>query len=226
MRCLPRSALAVNVTDQSKHMLLDELGSNFGDAVIAIVATSAGAVKVLQLNPRGALVCSNGNVRLTMTANIGARRVRNKEAQTVWHDSDVCNRLLLGKRCDYLVKCGKHDAIAARVPALAECRSRSSRIERLLLGLIDHRLVGAKNRINFCVEFLAHARPHSLALWVQLSNPILLAGPGALQAHALSRCGKYAGGGRGGGEAQAGWSAEESASAGISRSVSRIPEQE
>ena len=209
MRCLTRSALAVNVTDQSKHMLLDELGSNFGDAVIAIVATSAGAVKVLQLNPRGALVCSNGNVRLTMTANIGARRVRNKEAQTVWHDSDVCNRLLLGKRCDYLVKCGKHDAIAARVPALAECRSRSSRIERLLLGLIDHRLVGAKNRINFCVEFLAHARPHSLGgLWVQLSNPILLAEPGALQADTLSRCGKYAGGG------------------GISRSVSRIPEPE
>jgi hypothetical protein len=179
-------------------MLLDELGSNFGNAVIAIVATSAGAVKVLQLNPRGALVCSNGNVRLTMTANIGARRVRNKEAQAVWHDSDVCNRLLLGKRCDYLVKCGKHDVIAARVPALAECRSRSSRIERLLLGLIDHRLVGAKNRINFCVEFLAHARPH---LWVQLSSPILLAGSGALQADALSRCG-------------------------ISRSVSRIPEEE
>jgi len=174
-------------------MLLDELGSNFGDAVIAIVAASAGAVKVLELNPRGALVCSNGNVRLTMTANIGARRVRNKEAQTVWHDSDVCNRLLLGKRCDYLVKCGKHDAIAARVPALAECCSCSSRIER------------------------------SLALWVQLSNPILLAGPGALQADALSRCGKYAGGGRRGREAQAAWSA---ASAGISRSVSRIPEPE
>ena len=165
--------------------------------------------------------------RFTELANIGARRLRNKETQAVWHDSDACNRLPLGKRCDYLVKCGKHDAIAARVPALAECRSRSSRIERLLLGLIDHRLVGAKNRINFCVEFLAHARPHSLGgLWVQLSNPILLAEPGALQADTLSRCGKYAGGGRGGGEAQAGWSAEESASAGISRSVSRIPEQE
>ena len=207
-------------------MLLDELGSNFGNAVIAIVATPAGAVKVLEVNARGALVCSNGNVRLTMTANIGARRVRNKEAQAVWHDSDVCNGLLLGKRCDYLVKCGKHDASAARVPALTECHSRSSRIERLLLSLIDHRLVGAENRINFRVEFLAHARAHSLALWVQLSNRILLAGPGALQADALSRRGKYAGRGRGGREAQAAWSAGESASAGISSSVSRIPEEE
>jgi len=134
--------------------------------------------------------------RFTELANIGARRLRNKETQAVWHDSDACNRLPLGKRCDYLAKCGKHDATAARVPALTECRSCSSRIER------------------------------SLALWVQLSNPILLAGPGALEADALSRCGKYAGRGRGGREAQAAWSAGESASAGISRSVSRIPEQE
>ena len=217
MRCLRRSALAVNVTDQSKHMLLDELSGNFGDAVIAIVATYAGTVKVFNLNPQGALIGSNGNVGLTMAANLGARRVWNIEAQAVWHDGDVGNRMLFGKRGHYLVKCGMHDATAACVPSLTECRSRSSRIERLLLGLIDHRLVGTKNRINFCVKFLAHARPHSPALWVQLSTPILLAGPGALQADALSLCGKYAGGGRGGREAQAAWSAEESALAFISR---------
>jgi hypothetical protein len=140
-------------------MFLDELRGNFADAVIAIVATSAGAVKMLELNPRGAVVCGNGYVWLTMTANVGARRVRKKEAHTVWQGGNAGNCLLLGKRCDYLVKRGKHEATAARVPSLCKCRSRGSRIERLPLGLIDHRLVGAKDCINFCVEFLAHARP-------------------------------------------------------------------
>lgn len=140
-------------------MLLDEFGGNFGNAVVDIVAASACAVKVPKLNLRGALVRSNGNVRLTMTANIGARWVRNKEAHTVWHASDAGNRLLLGKRCDYLVECGKHDAIAARVPSLTKCRSGTSRIKRLLLGLIGHRLVGPKDRINFCIKCLTHTLP-------------------------------------------------------------------
>ena len=64
MRCLRRGALAVNVTDRSNRMLLDELGRNFGNTVIAIGAAPAGAVKVVELNPRGALVCSNGHVRI------------------------------------------------------------------------------------------------------------------------------------------------------------------
>lgn len=161
LRCggVPRGALAVNVADQSEHMLLDEFGGNFGKAAVDVVAASARAVKVPKLNPRGALVRSNGHVRLTMTANIGARWVWNKEAHTVWHASDAGNRLLLGKRGDYLVKCGKHDATAARIPSLTECRSGTARIERLLLGLIGHRFVGAKNRINFCIKFLTHTLP-------------------------------------------------------------------
>src|ERR1700746_3246604 len=184
-------------------MLLDELGGNFGSAVIAIVATSAGAVKVLELNPRGALVCSNGHVRLTVTANVGARRVRNKEAHAVLHDSDAGSRLLLGKRCDYLVKCGKHDVSSARVPSLTECRSGSSRIERLLLGLIDHRLVCAKDRINFCVKFLAHARPHPLALWVHQAKTHRARRAGALQAGRALEVREEGRRGRGGCEAQA-----------------------
>jgi hypothetical protein len=55
----------------------------------------------------------------------------------------------------------------------------------LLLGLIDHRLVGAKDRINFCVEFLAHARPHFPCSMGTPKRSILLAGPGAAQADAL-----------------------------------------
>ena len=129
-------------------MLLNELGGNFGNAVIAIVAASAGAVKMLELNPRGARTCGNGQVRLAMTANVGARRIRNKQAHTVRHGGDTGNRLLLRKHCYYLVKCWKHHAPATLVPSLTKSRSSSSRIERLLRGLIGRRLVGAKDGIN------------------------------------------------------------------------------
>jgi len=158
-------------------MLLNELGGNFGNAVIAIVAASTGAVKMLELNPRGARTGDDGQVRLAMTANVGARRIRNKQAHTVRHGGDTGNRLLLRKHCYYLVKCWKHDAPATLVPSLTKSCSSSSRIERLLRGLIGRRLVGPKDRINLCVEFLAHCAPHCLAVRVHLSRRILLAGP-------------------------------------------------
>jgi hypothetical protein len=60
-------------------MLSMRLRGYFGNAVIATVATSAGAVKMLELNPRGARTWGNGQVRLTMTANVGARTHMQRE---------------------------------------------------------------------------------------------------------------------------------------------------
>ena len=144
-------------------MLLDELGGNFRDSVIAIVAASA--VKVLEFHPRGVRVGCNGQMRLTLTANVCASRVRKIQSHPIAYGQgcDAGYYLFFGQRCDDSGESGKYDGIAARVPPLTECRNGIARIECLLRGLIGYRFVGTHDRINLRVEFLAHTRTQCLA---------------------------------------------------------------